>query len=89
MVCCGEQRSAAFEALMSFTDGRLLWSTIEGLFLSTEYNSKVHLCMSPMIQGNVNITKSVEEKGSSQEGLVPTWLFLPYNYIILNKVIAT
>ncbi|VAH99934.1 unnamed protein product [Triticum turgidum subsp. durum] len=88
MIYYGEQRSSIFEALMAFTNGRLVWSVIKGLYWAW-YDSKVHLHISSTIHSQVNITKSIDEIVPSEEGLVPTRPFLPYNDIVLCKDIVT
>lgn len=52
------------------------------------HGSKVHVHIASKIHNQVNITKSIEHVGRSQEGSVPTWPFLPYNDIVVNKDIG-
>ncbi|KAF7056572.1 hypothetical protein CFC21_063969 [Triticum aestivum] len=86
MIHCGEQRPSVFEAHMAFTNGRFIWSVIKGL---DRYDPKVHLHISTMIQSQVNITKSIEDIGTTLEGLVPVGPFLPYVDIVINKDTVT
>lgn len=86
MIHCGEQRPSVFEAHMAFTDGRFIWSVIKGL---NRYDPKVHLHISTMIQSQVKISKSIEDIGTTLEGLVPAGPFLPYIDIVVNKDTVT
>ncbi|XP_048546086.1 uncharacterized protein LOC125525101 [Triticum urartu] len=86
MVNCGEKRSYGIEAIMVFTDGRFVWSVIKGLHHAS-YGSKVHLHISSTAHSQGNITKSIEDIGPSQEGLVLTGP-LSYIDIVLNKDIV-
>ncbi|KAM0930358.1 hypothetical protein ACQ4PT_001080 [Festuca glaucescens] len=89
VVCCGEQGSFGLQACIAFSDGRFIWSVIKVLYLRIlGGNGKAYLLISSMSHSQANITVSVKEIGSSQEGLFRTSPLLPYNNITLTEDVA-
>ncbi|KAF7105569.1 hypothetical protein CFC21_106360 [Triticum aestivum] len=85
----GEQMPSSLEEVMAFIEGRFLLSAIMGLSRITWPDSKIHIHISSKIHNRVNITKSMEDIGPIQEGMVPIGLFLPYSDIVLSKDVVT
>ncbi|XP_014751019.2 uncharacterized protein LOC100836305 isoform X2 [Brachypodium distachyon] len=85
--CPGEKTTFDFEACIAFTDGRFIWSAIEGLYLKIfhSYLPKVYLLISCMSYGQASITKGIQEISPNEEGMVPKGTLLTYSDIALAK----
>ncbi|KAF7045018.1 hypothetical protein CFC21_054167 [Triticum aestivum] len=91
-VCCAQVSESffTFEACITVIDARILWGCIGGLYRSINIyrRDKVHLHISSTIHSQINMTKSIEGIGPSQEGFIPTGRSLPYKDIILLTDVA-
>ncbi|XP_048546641.1 uncharacterized protein LOC125525683 [Triticum urartu] len=86
MICCEGQRSFGFQACIAFSDGRFIWSALDGIYTRLGGHFKFYLLISCTSHSQANITRSIQGIGSSQEdNLVATRSLLPYDDIPLAE----